>query len=481
MTTVQGRDLERVDEAEVLRRAHVAAARRALPEHLARLGWPVERVHAERQARLRTLVATAQARSPWHRRRLAHLDPETVTEAHLADVPPMTKTDLLEHFDEIVTDPRLRRELVESHLATAEGENYLLGRYHAVASSGSSGQRGVFVHDWDAWTTYYMACFRFLLRQRRATDASRSGPTRMAAVAAGRPTHMSAATFRTFSDPERLAVSRFPVTLPREEIVAGLTEVRPEILSGYPSALYGLAREAEAGRLTIAPQQVVVFGEPLLPEQRAVLERTWSAPVHNWWGTSEANVIAASCGESAGMHLHDDLFVVEPVDAAGAAVPAGERSSGIRLTNLRNLALPLLRYAISDEVTPLDGPCPCGSAFRRVDDVQGRVEEGFTYPGGAVVHPHVFRSRLGARPGVLEYRVHQTADGAHVHVRPAGSVDLSALGEALGADLRACGLAGARVTVSPVDALDRGATGKLQRFVPMTGGDQAGRTSSATG
>jgi phenylacetate-CoA ligase len=476
MTTVQGRD--DVEQDEVLRRAHVAEARRVLPEHLARTRWPAERVRAERQARLRTLVATAKAHSPWHRRRLAHLDADRLTEAHLADVPPMTKADLMENFDEIVTDPRLTRELVESHLATAEGESYLFGRHHAVASSGSSGHRGVFVHDWDAWTTYSMACFRFLLRQREALDASRSGPVRMASVAAGRPTHMSAATFRTFSDPERMAVARFPVTLPRDEIVAGLEGVRPEILGGYPSALYGLTREVAAGRLAITPQQVVVFGEPLLPEQRAALERTWSAPVHNWWGTSEANVVGASCGESAGMHLHDDLYIVEPVDAVGGAVAAGRRSSGILLTNLRNLALPLLRYGISDEVTLLDEPCPCGSALRRVDDVQGRLEEGFAYPDGTVVHPHVFRSRLGAVPGLLEYRVHQTTDGAHVEIRPTGPVDLPALADVLGADLRRCGVAGARVTVAPVDVLDRGATGKLQRFVPTTpvtpSGDQDG-------
>jgi phenylacetate-CoA ligase len=458
---------ERIDAVERLRRTHVAEARRVLPDHLARIAWPIERVRAERQARLRTLVATAREHSPWHRRRLAHLDPERVTEQDLADVPPMTRSDLVESFDEIVTDRRLRRDLVESHLATAEGESYLFDRHHVVASSGSSGQRGVFVHDWDAWTTYSMACFRFLLRQRRAADAGRSDPVRMAAVAAGRPTHMSAATFRTFSDPERLAVHRFPVTLPRDEIVAGLVAVQPEILSGYPSALAGLVREVEAGRLSIAPQQVVVFGEPLLPEQRVALQRTWSAPVHNWWGTSEANVIGASCGESAGLHLHDDLFVIEPVDAAGGAVPAGERSSGILLTNLRNLALPLLRYEISDEVTPLEGPCPCGSVFRRVDDVQGRVEEGFTYEGAVAVHPHVFRSRLGAEPGVLEYRVHQTVGGAHVEVRPDGPVDLIGLGQTLGADLHRCGVADASVSVVPVDHLDRGATGKLQRFVPL--------------
>jgi phenylacetate-CoA ligase len=462
-------ETDRPGRVEALRRRHLTHARHALPQHLVRLGWSPERIRAEREERLRALVQVATARSPWHRRRLAHLDPERLTERDLGDIPPMTKADLVEHFDEIVTDPRLTRALVEEHLATATGESYLFGRYHAVASSGSSGHRGVFVHDWDAWTTYYTACFRFLLRQRRDADARRSDPIRMASVAAGRATHMSAATFRTFSDPSRFAMHRFPVTLPREEIVAGLTAARPEILAGYPSALHQLALEASAGRLRLAPAQVVVFGEPLLPEHREALEQTWSAPVHNWWGTSEANVIGASCGHAAGMHLHDDLYVVEPVDATGSAVAVGERSAGILLTNLANPLLPLLRYEISDEVTLLDGPCPCGSALRRVDDVQGRLEEGFRYPDGTVVHPHVFRTRLAAEGGVVEYRVHQRADGAEVEVVCVERVDTEGLGRTLGADLRRCGLSGGRASVLPVDHLDRGPTGKLQRFVPLMG------------
>jgi len=462
-----GLGLDEVERTENLRQRHLADARRALPDHLARLDWPAQRIRAAREARLRALVQVAVEHSPWHRRRLAHLDPQRLTERDLATVPPMTKADLMEHFDEIVTDPRLTRALVEEHLATATGGSYLFDRYHAVASSGSSGHRGVFVHDWDAWATYYTACFRFLLRQRRDVDARRSDPIRMASVAAGRPTHMSAATFRTFSDPSRFAMHRFPVTLPREEIVAGLTAVRPEILAGYPSALHHLALEASAGRLRIAPDQVVVFGEPLLPEHRKALSQAWSAPVHNWWGTSEANVIGASCGRSAGLHLHDDLYIVEPVTAMGSPVATGERSAGLLLTNLVNPLLPLLRYEISDEVTVLEAPCPCGSRMRRVDDIQGRAEEGFRYPDGTVVHPHVFRSRLGAEPAVLEYRVHQRDQGAEVEIVHTASLDLARLGDALGADLQCCGLPEGRVSIVPVDHLDRGTTGKLQRFVPL--------------
>ncbi|WP_433782628.1 phenylacetate--CoA ligase family protein [Actinomycetospora sp. CA-101289] len=471
---------DEVDRTERLRQRHVADARRALPEHLACLDWPADRIRAVRVARLRALVQVAVERSPWHRRRLAHLDPQRLTERDLATVPPMTKADLMEHFDEIVTDPRLTRALVEEHLATATGESYLFDRYHAVASSGSSGHRGVFVHDWDAWTTYYTACFRFLLRQRRDTDAHREGPVRMASVAAGRPTHMSAATFRTFSDPSRFAMHRFPVTLPREEIVAGLTAAHPEILAGYPSALHQLALEASAGRLRISPDQVVVFGEPLLPEHREALAQAWAVPVHNWWGTSEANVIGASCGRSGGLHLHDDLYVVEPVTATGAPVATGERSNGLLLTNLVNPLLPLLRYEISDEVTLLDGPCPCGSTMRRVDDIQGRAEEGFRYADGTVVHPHVFRSRLGAEPAILEYRVHQHGEGAEVEVVHTGSLDLARLGDTLTADLQRCGVTAGRVAIVPVDHLDRGATGKLQRFIPEPEGPATGTAPRAT-
>src|SRR5262245_19527 len=127
---------------EVLRQEHLREMRDRLPAHLERLDWPVERLRAERETRLRMLVGIARERSPWHRARLDHLDPNDLRESDLARIPPMTKTDLMANFDQIVTDPRLTLELVEKHLAGLTGDAYLLDRYHAVASGGSSGQRG---------------------------------------------------------------------------------------------------------------------------------------------------------------------------------------------------------------------------------------------------------------------------------------------------------------------------------------------------
>src|SRR6476620_10317377 len=98
---------------EALRQQQVARVQELRPEYLARLTWPVERRRAEREKRLRAVVAHAKARSPWHRRRLANVDVDRLCEADLRMLPVMSKDDLMEHFDEIVTDPRLTRDVLE--------------------------------------------------------------------------------------------------------------------------------------------------------------------------------------------------------------------------------------------------------------------------------------------------------------------------------------------------------------------------------
>ena len=174
----------------------------------------------------------------------------------------------------------------------------------------------------------------------------------------------------------------------------------------YPSALHVLSFEAAAGRLRIAPRQVLSCAEPLLPEIRAAAEEAWGVRVGNIWAASEGGVMAVPCDHSRS-HLSEDLVIVEPVDEDGRPVAPGERSAKVYLTNLFNRALPLIRYEITDEVTILTDPCPCGSARRCVADVQGRLDDVFVYDGRRV-HPHLFRSALGRHPGVVEYQVRQT-------------------------------------------------------------------------
>ena len=158
--------------------------------------------------------------------------------------------------------------------------------------------------------------------------------------------------------------------------------------------------------------------------------------------------------------------MVEPVDLAGRPVPPGVRSDKLYVTAIANPTLPLIRFELTDQVTFLDTPCPCGSAHRLIADVESRLDDVFTYPGGQVVHPHVFASELRRDPRIVEYQVRQAPDGAEVLVVGAPA-DPLALSRALEAGLARMGVPGPAVEVRLVEGLERQATGKVRRFLPL--------------
>jgi phenylacetate-CoA ligase len=453
------------DTAE-LHRQQTAAMLGRSAEFGARLRWTAAAVREHQTAALRRLLGTAVKSSPWHARRLRDVDPGGFALEDLPGLPTMTKADLMASFDAIVADRRLTKALAERHLETVDRDAYVLGCYHVVASGGSSGQRGVFAYDWDAWPAFYLSLHRFFERDW-ARDRGLDGvPQRLAVVAASRATHMSSALAQTFTRPGA-ELRNFPVTWPLGQIVAGLNWWQPTILQGYPSALHQLCAEARSGRLRISPRRIRCRSEPLLPQTRARLEETWGVTVHNEWVCTEG-ASAATCGAGQGLHLSEDLVIIEPVDAAGGAVPAGQLSAKVYLTNLYNPVLPLIRYELTDQVCLLSGPCPCGTALARIHEVQGRLEDLFGYGPGLQVHPHVFRSVLGREPAVIEYQVRQTATGADITVVTDGPVDTGRIGQQVATALSRLGLPDPVVTVGAAAALERTATGKLRRFAPLS-------------
>ena len=242
----------------------------------------------------------------------------------------------------------------------------------------------MFVYDWDGWATKWLSLFRYLLRTKWSDAELASKPLKSALVMASDFTHGTAALSRTFSNSELIHI-RFPVTLPIEEIVAGINHAQPHFLTAYPSVLRVLSSEARVGRLRIAPRRILTTGEPLLPEIRADAETVWGVRVGNVYSSSEAGGVAVPC-EHSRSHLSEDLMIVEAVDERGQPVAAGERAAKVYLTNLYNRALPLIRYELTDEVIVLAEPCHCGSAHRCIGDIQGRLDDMFVYDGRRI-HP----------------------------------------------------------------------------------------------
>jgi phenylacetate-coenzyme A ligase PaaK-like adenylate-forming protein len=450
---------------EQLRRQHRADVAAGVLSHAKRLRWSAERLASERQARLRDLLAYAIEFSPFHSERLQGVDAEHFTEDQLASLPVMTKEDLMSEYSWVLTEPKLSLEVVEDYLERVDHDEYLLDRFHAVTSSGSSGRRGVFVYDWDEWTTLALMASRSRLGTE--DDLPRPPGAATASLFAGSGAHLSR-VMRTFLAEPGDQVHHFPMTLPIAEVVRGLNATQPDLLMGYPSAIELVVREAHAGRLKIAPRHVETGGELLMARTRAAVRELWGIEIDDSWAVVEG-AYAFHCGPGHAMHLPDDLVIVEPVDLDGRPVPPGEPAAKLYITNLYNRTQPLIRFEISDGLTLLDGVCPCGSAHRRITDLTGRADIVFEYDNDVKVEPMVLRLELHDERFVTEYQVRQTSRGVCAKVVTDRPQELDQIRDRVARTLRTAGLRDPEVTVVSVDRLDRLASGKLRQFIPRLG------------
>ena len=444
-----------------LRAAHVDAVQGALQDHIGRLDWSREQIDHHQTERLRSLLAYARERSPFHARRLNGIDPSVVTAADLAGVPMMTKAQAQDEWDDIVTVPDLTRDRAEQILAEQQWFSYTPSDQQIFSSGGSSGVRGVYVWDWHFFVS--IACLAWRLQAREEQRAPLS-PTKLAVLAAGMPPHASTPLFDVPTAPEMETVV-IPAGAPIDETIAAVAAAEPTHLVGYATVVGQLARASLAGRLDIRPVRVSTNSEPLLDEDRQAIREAWNAPVHNLWGSTEIGVQAVGCGHGEGLHVCEDEVVLERVDETGAPVGPDEAAARTLATGLANRTFPFIRYDLGDQVNWLPEPCNCGSAFARVADIGGRRDDDFRYDTAAIP-ASVFRHVLGTDPRVSEYQVHQTARGADVLT--VGDPDTDALASALAAALRRHGLSDPEVVVRVVERLQRHeATGKLKRFVPL--------------
>nr|WP_018500526.1 AMP-dependent synthetase and ligase [Parafrankia discariae] len=448
-----------------LRAAHLSAVRAALEDHVARLAWPRRRIERYRTERLRSLLGFARERSPFHAARMADIDPAKATADDLAQLPIMTKRDVHDEWDTIVTTPDIDRAGAERVLARQGWFSYTPAGLQVFTSGGSSGVRGVYVWDWEQFVTLACLAWRWQARDERASGSA-GRPARLAVVEAGEPPHASTPLFDVATGPSTQTVV-IPAAAPFDQVLRAVADARPTHLVGYASVIGRLARAAIAGELDIRPVRVSTNSEPLSPQDRHAIGAAWGAPVHNLWGSTEIGVQAVGCGHGDGLHLCADEVILERVDAAGRPAAPDEPAARTLATGLAGRAFPFVRYDLGDEITLLPGRCACGSSMPRVADIAGRRDDDFRY-GPRTVPASAFRHVLGTDPLISEYQVRQTRGGADVLV--VGSPDTAAVAAALALSLRPYGLTNPDLGVSIVERIPRHtSTGKLRRFVALGG------------
>jgi phenylacetate-coenzyme A ligase PaaK-like adenylate-forming protein len=378
--------------------------------------WRREELLRYQARRLDDLIRHASRRSPFYRE--LYRDLRTPGPESLEQLPVTNKDLIMENFDSVVTDPRLKLDRLQAHLHDLTAHDDYLGSYHVLATAGSSGRVGIVVFDRDEWATVlaaWLRCIRWMDTQPNA-----GGHIRFALIAADSPVHT---TYRMASSldigvPRSLRMS---ATDPLPRLVGKLNSYQPEMLMVYPSIGAILAEEQLEGRLQIHPRIVVTAGEWRTKTAEEGMIRAWGVTPFNDYGLTEVPV-GIDCTLHHGIHVFEDLCVIEVVDDSNRTVPPGTSGEKILITNLFNYTQPLIRYEVSDLVTMSSEPCPCGLPFSFISQIEGRLDDVLYLPGQAgekvPVHANHFVTAMKGLGGVRRYRVEEREDGIHVFVEP---------------------------------------------------------------
>ena len=442
----------------------VLATDRATPAALA----------AQQRTRLTRLLEAVVQGSPLYRERLHGITPASVA---LGALPVVTKEELMQRFDQWVSNPRLK--LAELRAFTADprriAEPYL-GKYMVWESSGTSGQPGMFVQDAKAMATY------------DALEALRRGvpqplqrwldplylSERIAFVGA------TTGHFASYVSIQRLCqinpwaahvMRSFSILQSTASLIEALNTYAPTIISTYPTVAALLADEAARGTLKHRPNEVWTGGETLTPGVRKWVEKSLNCAVRNSYGASEFLTIGWECCHGH-MHANTDWLILEPVDTKYRPVRPGEESHTTLLTNLVNTVQPLIRYDLGDQITLGTQRCACGSPLP-VIEVAGRHDDPLTMldrnEQPVTLLPLALTTALEDQAAVFEFQLRQR-DGHTLELRIAqsGAEASSALARCrnvLRSFAQQQGLGPIRLIEKPGATLPRGRSGKVQRVV----------------
>ncbi|HYM46583.1 MAG TPA: hypothetical protein VES65_10565 [Solirubrobacteraceae bacterium] len=284
---------------------------------------------------------------------------------------------------------------------------------------------------------------------------------RVATVGATSPLHMTA-RFSLSIDLGLYAMRRLDARAPLRELVVALNEHRPENLVAYSSMASLLAVEQLEGRLHIAPRVVCTTSEVRTEEMAANIRAAWGVKPFDLYGTTEG-MYACDCEHHQGMHMFEDLGLIEIIDERGDPVPDGVAGAKLLITSFIKRTQPLLRYEISDMVALTTAPCPCGRPLARMASVQGRSDDILRMTGTdgrtIAVHPLTLRGPMAGLPELRQYKIVHDDDGLHVLLVLRDAAPVDEVSRRIDATLRSkllvAGVADPRLDVSIVAELPR--------------------------
>jgi phenylacetate-CoA ligase len=198
---------------------------------------------------------------------------------------------------------------------------------------------------------------------------------------------------------------------PPEQHIDGINDYKPDILVTYPSVLRNIAVLAEQLHLPLhQPQVLMVSGELLDENTRAMIKRSFTGELLNFYAATECGVVAIECKYHTGMHIKAGSTILELVRNE-KIVPSGQTGE-IVVTDLWNEATPIIRYAgLSDVGVFSTERCRCGLKTPRLKVIEGRMSDSIVLKNNVIIHPFSMTLALEHISGIARFQIVQEEIG----------------------------------------------------------------------
>jgi phenylacetate-CoA ligase len=401
--------------------------------NLWRTGANQQRIASIARRRLDSIVAFASSNSPFYHDFYKGITVDSPL--RLQDLPVLSKATMMNNIDWMFTDRQISYDGINRHLTSGLTGKRYLGEYRILATSGSTGRRGLFLYSRKEWAILLATFWRW-------TDmiGMFPGPGRRRIAVVGAPS----AFHLTNRISSSLGLSAYKVLYlkagaPTKDLVEQISAFEPTVLLSYPSICSMLALEQLDGRMNINPSIVTTGGEVLTLRMRDQIRQAWGINPLDFYAMTEVGLLAGDCREKGRMHLFNDTVIIEVVDDKYNAVPPGVVGSKVLITNLFLHTQPLIRYEISDMLAIDSIGCECKRAWPLIKTIDGRGDDLLWFPGRngleVAVHPMQLQSAIISLPEIRAYQIVQRGDTLRVQVVLDSRADVETTIQELRADL----------------------------------------------
>ena len=185
-----------------------------------------------------------------------------------------------------------------------------------------------------------------------------------------------------------------------------LLEFKPDVIVGLPSQMLRLAAETSG---SFRAKSVLLASDYMSPALVRAIGSSWNCEVFTHYGLTETGLGGAvTCCAHDGYHMRENDLYFEIIDAAsGLPVPDGE-SGEICVTTFNHSGMPLIRYRTGDISRMLTRRCPCSSALRRLDNIEGRIDEPLLLRSGQSLSIRTLDDIIFRCKGVTSYSARLT-------------------------------------------------------------------------